>query len=984
MKKILITTILLLYSVTARAAVIDPDFKFSTIETKHFYIHYHEGLEDAAKRIKSIAEKTHRRIVEVFRWEPEEKTHLVLIDNSDFANGFANAIPYNMVYLFITPPSIDASIGEYDDWLAMLFIHEYTHVITLDSARGFSKVTRAIFGKTLPVGDIISLITFLYTTPPNELLPRWWLEGVSTWSETEFTTAGRGRSSYYEMIFRMAVAEDNLPRVDEINGNRPAWPSGSLPYIFGLRLQKYIADKYGEEALGKLSMTHAGRPPYVLNGVPRRFFGGKHYVNLYYEMIDEIRDHQWGQIKRIREAGLTKEKNYLINAEKVSNPRVSPDGNRVAFTVEDPHFHRAIMMMDSDGGNVKEVVRRQYSDRSLAWSPDGKIIYFTQGEIYGGFNIYQDLYSYDLKREKLRRLSKGLRLKDIDLSPDGRYLAAVVNNRGSQNLVVAPMPEGKKKDPVEEKKLHKLTSYSLYRLDSPRWSPDGRKIAYLLRDNDGRSSLHIYDLSSEKSTRVFEVNDDLSSLAWSADGKQIIYSSDERGVYNLFSYSLNGGKKEQVTNVLGGAFHPDISPGGERIYYSSYRSKGMQIASMDMSDKRGRPSPKIEPYWKESGKERRIKTETLLSGSSEERSGRQKETPGTAVEGARPYSIGKTILPRFWLPTFGGDHDGMTAGAVTAGTDVLNYNTYYLQATQGFDSGETYHHAIYQNDYFYPTFLLQSYSRPLVYSNEWQLDDFYEKEKGTSIQMSVPVNRLEWGLSFITGFEWQEKEALSDLVGGTFEGQPVFEGKSNNAFAGIGYGSALKYPYSISREEGVNASLIYKQYSPGVGADFDLKAWIYDLSLYTPFPFSPRKFNDVISLKFKGGASSGDDIYQMKFHLGGNEFPLRGYPARFLAGKNIATASLEYRIPLWYILHGWNTKPFFFDRLHAAGFYDAGTVWDDSDSYKRGNIRASVGLEVRFDMILGYVLKLTPAIGIAQGLGHDGETQGYFTIYADL
>ncbi|MDH3976594.1 MAG: BamA/TamA family outer membrane protein [Deltaproteobacteria bacterium] len=990
MKKIFFIALILLQSLPARAAVIDPDFDFSTLETEHFYIHYHQGLDEAAEKIRSIAEDTHEKIVKLFQWEPREKTHVVLIDSMDFANGFANAIPYNMVYLFVTPPPIDATIGEYDDWLTMLFVHEYTHVITLDSARGFSKVTRSIFGKTIPVGDIISLILFIYTTPPNELLPRWWLEGVSTWAETEFTTAGRGRSSYYEMILRMAAAEDNLPRVDEINGNRPDWPSGSLPYIFGLRLQKYIADKYGKEVLGKLSMTHAGRAPYFLNGVPKRFFDGKHYVNLYREMTEELMDHQWGQIKRLKEAGLTKERRYAIDGEKVSNPRISRDGKKVAFTLSDPHLHTVLMVMDSDGGNVREVVRRLPSDHSLAWSPDGKKIYFTQAEIYGGFNIYQDIYSYDLENEKLRRRSRGLRLKDIDISPDGRELAAVVNYRGSQNLVIAPLPEDKKKGLIKKGALQKVTAYSLLRLDSPRWSPDGGKIAFLLKGNEGKSSLCIYDRTSSEPAKVFEVNYDLSSLSWSPDGKQIIYSSDERGVYNLFSYSMVDGRKTQLTNLLGGAFHPDLSPHGERVYYSSYRSKGMQIASMEMREKRDKASPLIKPYWKESGSEGSIEGKPLQlsapnAGNEGGHGGKDIET---IVRAARPYSIGKSILPRFWLPAFYGDHDGAVAGALTAGTDVLGYNAYYLQGGYGLGSGENYHHAMYRNDYFYPTFLLQSYSRPLVYSNEWQLDNFYEKEKGASIQISTPLNRLERGISFITGFEWQKKEALSDLVTGTFEGQPVFEGKSNNAFAGIRYGSALKYPYSISREEGIDASLIYKRYSPGTGADFELKAWIYDLSAYRPFPFTSRKVNDVISLSLKGGASSGDDIYQMKFHLGGDpnfsEFPLRGYPARFLSGKNIATASLEYRIPLWYILRGWNTKPFFFDRLHMAGFADAGTVWDDSDSYKWGNIRTGIGLEVRFDMVLGYLLKITPALGVAQGMGHDGETQGYFTIYADL
>jgi len=51
---------------------------------------------------------------------------------------------------------------------------------------------------------------------------------------------------------------------------------------------------------------------------------------------------------------------------------------------------------------------------------------------------------------------------------------------------------------------------------------------------------------------------------------------------------------------------------------------------------------------------------------------------------------------------------------------------------------------------------------------------------------------------------------------------------------------------------------------------------------------------------------------------------LRGYPSRFATGKYLATGTLEYRAPIWYIFRGFETKPFFWDRLHGAVFADAG------------------------------------------------------------
>ncbi|MEK7803334.1 MAG: peptidase S9, partial [Deltaproteobacteria bacterium] len=298
-----------------QAANIDPSFKFSTMETEHFSVHFHQGLEDVAQKAASIAEEAHDILVNEFKWTPREKTQMVLVDNSDFTNGFATVLPYNTIYIFVVPPSIDMTIGEYEDWLAILIIHEYSHILTMDPARGYSDVMRSIFGKPIPGGDLLSFLMFIAAGPPNVFLPRWWHEGIATWSETEHTVMGRGRSTFYEMILRMAVLENNIPAADKINGEPPYWPDGHMPYIFGLRLQKYIADKYGKEALGDLNMSHAGRFPYFLNGAPQRLFKGKNYVALYREMIEDLKREEKEQVEILEQAPLTPFRVFSMDGE---------------------------------------------------------------------------------------------------------------------------------------------------------------------------------------------------------------------------------------------------------------------------------------------------------------------------------------------------------------------------------------------------------------------------------------------------------------------------------------------------------------------------------------------------------------------------------------------------------------------------------------------------------------------------------------------
>lgn len=85
MKKVIISLLflLLLQIGLSRAATIDPSFRFSTIETDHFSIHFHQGLGALVQRAAEIAEDVHTTLVSEFKWELREKTQIVLIDDTD-------------------------------------------------------------------------------------------------------------------------------------------------------------------------------------------------------------------------------------------------------------------------------------------------------------------------------------------------------------------------------------------------------------------------------------------------------------------------------------------------------------------------------------------------------------------------------------------------------------------------------------------------------------------------------------------------------------------------------------------------------------------------------------------------------------------------------------------------------------------------------------------------------------------------------------
>ncbi|MFQ5585986.1 MAG: BamA/TamA family outer membrane protein [Thermodesulfobacteriota bacterium] len=922
-------------------------------------------MKEVGDKAAHIAEDIHMNLSSDFQWSPREKTHIVLIDNTDFANAFATVLPYNIMYIQVVPPMADMTIGEHDDWLRLVITHEYAHILTMDPVRGYSKVMRNIFGKPVPGFDLLSFLTFIIATPPNVLLPSWWLEGMATWAETEHTGRGRGRSTIYETILRMAVLEDNIPGVDQLNGEAPYWPDGRIPYILGLRLKKHIREKYGEESLGQLNTVHSGRFPYFLNGVPARLLG-KNYVALYRKMIDDLRSEQLEKIALLQETPLTPFKTLNNDGEMLTNPTYSPDGNLLAMNRRDPHMHEAIVIVDKEG-REKKIIRRRPSDHAVTWGSGGESVCYAQAEVNNGFNLYQDIYCYDLKKNRQRRVTKGLRAKAPDMSPDGRSVVFVKNERTTQKLALLKMDD--EKQPVEI-----ITDYEGVRISTPRWSRDGKSIVFSVKESQGRTSLQLYNLNRQSIEVLFK--DDFNNLypVWSPDNRFIIFTSDRTGVFNLFAYSLSERKTYQITHVLGGAFQPDISRDGKTIVFSSYYSRGFMIATMEYNPETWKEDagPAIGPYWQASKR------------AAYDRPPSPYASPPSA------YSSLRSLMPRFWLPTIGIDHEGVTLGLFTAGQDVLAYNTFILQASYGIESNKPYFDLLYYYDRHYPTLFFEGFIRPILYSDFFDKDDYYEKQQGFTVGVSLPLNYVESRYRLIFGYQLKDQKSLSELTDGKFDGIEIFEGRRDHLFLGLNFSNALRYPFSISREEGRNISLLYRNYSKGFGSDKESVEYIASYDEYMSLSFLGKsQRHSVLFLALKGAISGGERIKQQAFQLGGSsildaEFPLRGFPSKFEIGKYIATTTVEYRSPIRYLFKGRNTKPFFFDRLHGALFMDAGNVWDDETVFRLSNVKVGVGGELRLDMVLGYKLYITPTIGIAHGLDDEGETDVYFTIHTEI
>ncbi len=104
-----------------------------------------------------------------------------------------------------------------------------------------------------------------------------------------------------------------------------------------------------------------------------------------------------------------------------------------------------------------------------------------------------------------------------------------------------------------------------WREKSPRWSPDGRWIAFV-SDRTGREELYIADELGQQLKKLTDADCEKSAFVWAPDSKSLLWSGSD---HKLRRVEIDGGNTEQVAesdvDTIGS---PQFSPDGKWVSYS--------------------------------------------------------------------------------------------------------------------------------------------------------------------------------------------------------------------------------------------------------------------------------------------------------------------------------------------------------------------------------------------------------------------------------
>lgn len=544
-----------------------------------------------------------------------------------------------------------------------------------------------------------------------------------------------------------------------------------------------------------------------------------------------------------------------------------------------------------------------------------------------------------------RPIPNTLRGTDPAVSPDGARVAYFEYADGSMNLVTINL------DGSDKKYLTNFKDGSW--LQQVDWSPDGKKLVFAIMRNYQKN--------------LYLINADGSGLApinmdgwedqdpyWANDGK-IYFSSDPGGVFNIYSYEVETGAFRQVTNVIGGAECPVITPDGNLlyVYYSSYGWKFYGLAG---------------DAFMNASADHLFETDFTPAQAAADLAFSEDLSTFESVEyKAKPSNyMAPTAVPMFRVENDSQTNLGLQAGVQVFAQDYVEKNGLFLYTLLGEDNLFL---AQYFNNMLPTTITATAYHYEVKTTSGYLLDED-EDPSTTEDQTSWEVRNAQYAniAALNLDYTWNGKFTTYAFSRYLDYG---FKGTGDGAFvpylreAEVGFeaifstaGAAAYRPNTFT---GRTIDLIYNHawtdivYEPygGVAVDDGMELdnyqynkielrWTENIRMPALFGIpllkKAKDHNHVIQIDGQVGYIDRNVDVNDEFNAGGQHpyfwgsgtlrpnTQFAGYPPYSLSGETMAILNLAYRFPInQYIAK--KAGPFFIHGIFAQVGGTAGNLW---------------------------------------------------------
>ncbi len=501
-----------------------PELEWQTLETDHFNIHYHNGIEAIAQKGALIAEQTYQTIMDQLQVEDFGKTDIVLSAEDEIMNGFA--MPSNQIFIWVSQNDVAGHFGGSDKWLKLVITHEFQHVVQMQAHRTWAGVMGGIS------------------------IPSWWIEGMAEYM-TEVWRVGRSDSRMKIHTYRNTM--DELDAHDD-----------------GYAKVLYLAWKYGDSSLVNISkhrlylQKKAQKYPYWYDfRTAFKEATGQSLTEFNEEWRRVMNTYYYGykaQKETIEEVG---EALPLTGFTSVRSTSMSPDANKIAVVGRRDKKMRddGLYLQNTDSSREVSEIHFGRFNGDPTWSPDSKQLILAEYHRGSHGSLLNDLILVEVGTHKKRWITNNFRALHPVFSHDGKGVFFVAHPGETSQIFYQDIELGKR---IEIS--HFEGDVQIKDLDL---SPDGKRLAFMIQDVRGDVDIAIMNRDGNNFQKVTNDPGEDVLPVWSADGSAIIYTSYGNSTPNLYRVDLDSLEVTQMTDVAEGIYSRQRHPNSNRIIAST-------------------------------------------------------------------------------------------------------------------------------------------------------------------------------------------------------------------------------------------------------------------------------------------------------------------------------------------------------------------------------------------------------------------------------
>ena len=914
------------------------ELDWHTLETEHFNVHYHAGIEELAQVGADWAEQIRATLMAQMGIAQTPVIDIIFTSEDEIMNGYA--LWTNQTFIWVDQN--DAGIWlENGKWLQQVLAHELQHIIYFNAVKSW-----------LP-----QPWSFLISQTPG-----WFVEGLA-----EYLTEN-WRPYRSDLSHKYHVFNHKLDRMD--------------PHHDGYSKILLLTEEYGDSTLIKLvSQRQLG-----LNLFPKAFKEATGITVAQFERHwDEVMNTYYYSYKSQHETYQEVGAVAALPLARVNAFAFAADSSRVALVGRDSdeQWDRSLIV-----GNLvePEAVEEEEEDdeprnptwdkhsidygrfhESIAFSPDGNQLVYAKYHYGDHGSMVWDLRVADLTTDHINWITWNQRASWPDWSPDGKAIVFVSHANSVSNLYLVD-PDGGN--------LRQLTQFrNNTQVTSPRFSPDGRSIACGVSGPEGNMDLTLINTGSGLAERITE---DLAVEylpVWHPDGKRITFTSHAGNTPNLYTIKLNDGSITQNTDV------------GEALWSAQWTPQGNSVMATTMNTADSVRVVLVDPDRTITTEEFRIRA--LFNAWLQ----RQTERPLPQYDPAKPARIMAQHPYHFYrhwkhMTSFVLPLEVLAAGTIWS--DALGKHIYQAIGGTTWDLEHPIYFLGYINAQHGPLWGINAYRnvnwswRPYDRSDTGLL----EVLDGVSLQAMIPFNRGNSLSSnhLVTGRLALHQRSVFDLKDWDDDAEeyvthpagalPVPE-EGNEGLLGVSYRWINRRPHAHNAalpRQGWGVSCVADFALGDIWGDFSYQSYQWDSF------FNQRLPGGALFLRLKGSALEGQAPAQDYIGFS-DDFPVYGAGANPLQavfpenhnlrgsdeirlGDRMALGTLEYRFPL---LPGLPLSVFGIEagQITGALFTDAGEAWY-AGRVRNTELLVTAGYEAKLALQFGGSPFLFLAVGQAQ------------------